>query len=142
MGGRPAEALLGPGSDPGRKRSSAGAPSSPAFCGSEGPAILCRAAEGGGKITAGGAPYEDGDRAGVGTLTPHGGTSRAGQHGPTDLGPVPLAGNGRRGETFLPGLPHLPGNVTQEASPQPADTATHHRGALRAHRDGPCGAVS
>ncbi len=64
-GGQPAEALLGPGSDPGRKRSSAGAPSSPAFCGSEGPAILCRAAEGGGKITAGGAPYEDGDRAGV-----------------------------------------------------------------------------
>ncbi len=117
---------LGPGTDPGRKGSSAWAPSSPAFCGSERPAILCRAAEGGGKITASGASYEDGDRVGVGTLTPHGRTSRAGQHGPADSGPVPLAGDGRRGETVLPGLPHLPSDVTQEASPQPTDTAAHH----------------
>ncbi len=117
--GRPAEVLLGPGTDPGRKGSSAWAPSSPAFCGSERPAILCRAAEGGGKITASGASYEDGDRVGVGTLTPHGRTSRAGQHGPADSGPVPLAGDGRRGETVLPGLPHLPSDVTQEASPSP-----------------------
>ncbi len=53
-----------------------------------------------------------------------------------------MARNGPEVKWFLPGMPHLPGDVTQEASPQPTDTATHHRGALRAHRDGPCGAIA
>ncbi len=66
----------------------------------------------------------------------------SGQHHPTDPWPIPLAGNGGWSQALLSVLPNLPENVTEDTSPQPAESAAHHRGALWGHRDGPSGAVA
>ncbi len=93
-------------------------------------------------MVVGAAPHQDGDGVGIGAFSPHGRTSRSRQYGPEGPRPLPLARLGSRSKGVLPSLPDLPTNFTQSASPQPTDTTSHHRGAFRAHRDGPCGAVA
>ncbi len=68
--GRLSEALLDSGMQWWRGKRHNRATSSPAFHHPKWPALLCRAANGGGKDPTGGATDEDGDGAGVGPLAP------------------------------------------------------------------------